>query len=238
MVCVCTAGLLASCAGAWALNVSPLTVVADCGGKVATWTYEWLPGESAYCLNGPVDLKAADGTILGRITGLSCAIQGDPALFLDFSVHAFVEGDFAFDTGDLLFPTIDTPVGFATAATTLTADGDGAIFSGNFTGLKSYQATYNGGTVFASLDGLLVSPPNNSTVQTERFPATGTTPIGVPVSSMRAQWDFHLTAADDASGTSRFEIQEVPIPDGNTLVLALAGMAPLAGCMIRRRRTA
>jgi hypothetical protein len=73
-------------------------------------------------------------------------------------------------------------------------------------------------------------------VESERSPAAGTTIIGVPVSSMRAQWDFNLTGGDDASGTSRYQIE--PVPDASTLVLAFAGVAPLAGCLVRRRRTA
>ena len=234
LTCICTAGLLVSCTGAWALTVSPLTVIAASGDKVATWTYEWQPGESSYDLSGPVYLKATDGTLLGTITKLSYEVQGDPALFLDFSVHAFVDGNFTFDTGDLLFPTIDVPVAFATAATTLTADGNGATFTGNFAGGKAYQATYNGGTVFANLTGVLVSPADNSIAQIERLPAVGNTLIGVSVSSMRAQWDFDLTGNDDASGTSRYEI--APIPDASTLMLAFAGVVPLAGCLVRRRR--
>ncbi len=237
LTCICTAGLLVSCTGAWALTVNPLTVVAVSGERVATWTYQWQCDQYAYCLGAPVELRAADGTLLGAITKLDCTAQGDPALFLDFSVHAFVEGDFTFDTGDLLFSTIDNPVAFATAATTLTADGNGATFTGNFAGSKAYQATYNGGTAFANLDGFLVSSATTSATQEERLPAAGTIPIGVPVSSMRAQWDFHLTAEDDASGTSRYEIQESPIPDASTLVLALAGVAPLTGCLVRKRRT-
>ncbi len=135
----------------------------------------------------------------------------------------------------MFFPTITGASAFATAATTLTADGNGATFTGNFSG-KGYQATYNGGTLFAALDSSFVSPADMSTVESERFPAVGTTVIAAPVSGMRAQWDFDLTGGDDASGTSRYEIE--PVPDANTLVLAFAGVAPLAGCLVRRRRIA
>jgi len=230
---VCAMVLCVSCT--WADVSGPLTIKATGGGKVATWTYNWMPGQTSYTLSGPVDLRAGDGTLLATITGLSCGMQGDPDLFLNFAVHAVVDSNFTFDTGEFFFPTIDIPAAFATAATTLTADGNGATFTGNFGG-SGYKATYNGGTVFATLDSTFVSPPNTSTVETDRFPAVGTTIIGVPVSSMRAQWDFNLTANDDASGTSRYDIE--PVPDASTLVLAFAGAAPLAGCLIRRRRVA
>lgn len=230
---VCVTGLLASCACAWASVASPLTVTATTGtGQVATWTYDWSGGQTSFCLPGIVELRAADNTLIGTITGLTCEMPTDPAIFLNFAVHAVVDANFTIDSGELVFPQIDIPAAFATAATTLTADGNGATWTGNFAG-KGFQATYNGGTVFATLDSTFVSPANTSTVQEERFPATGNTIIGVPVTSMRSQWDFGLTGGDDASGTSRYEIE--PVPDASTLVLALAGIAPIAGCFLRRR---
>ena len=232
---VCVIGLFASCACAWAAVNGPLTVKATSGTKVATWTYDWIPGQTSYTLASPIQLRASDNTLLGTVNGLSCSMLSDPAVFLDFSVHAVATGNFTFDSGVLSFPTIAVPAAFATAAMTLTADGSTATLTGNFAGGHSYEATYNGGTVFADLDSTFTSPPDTSAVETERFPAVGTTPIGVPVSSMRAQWDFNLTANDDASGTSRYDIE--PVPDASTLMLAFAGVVPLAGCLVRRRRT-
>lgn len=230
---VCVIGLLICSASTWASVSGPLTVTAaTTSGQVATWTYDWAGGQTSFCLPGVVELRAADNTLIGTITGLSCEMPSDPSIFLNFAVHAVVDANFTIDSGELFFPQIDVPVAFATAATTLTADGNGATWTGNFAG-KGYQATYNGGTVFATLDSTFVSPANTSTVQEERFPAVGSALIGTPVTSMRAVWDFGLTGGDDASGTSRYEIE--PIPDASTLVLALAGVAPLAGCLVRRR---
>jgi hypothetical protein len=231
---VCVIGLLASCACAWAAVSGPLTITATSGTKVATWSYNWIAGQTAYDLTAPVYLRAPDNTLLGTVTKLSCEMPNDPAIFLDFAVHAVVDANFTFDSGEMFFSTIGVPSAFATAATTLTADGSTATFTGNFAGGHGYEATYNGGTLFANLDETFTSPATMSTVETRREPLAGTTIIGVPVSSMRAQWDFDLTANDDASGTSRFEIDAVP--DASTLVLAFAGVAPLVGCLVRRRR--
>ena len=233
---ICVAGLLLLCASAWAGMSGPLTVRAVSGGKIATWTYNWGTDVSSYQLVAPVELKASDGTKLATLAGLNCAMDMDPFLTLNFAVQAIGDTNFTFDTGFLVFPAIDPAMGFATAATTLTADGDGATFTGNFAGGKAYEATYNAGTMFANLDSSFISPANTSTVQDERQPAVGFAPIVGPVSSMRAQWDFTLSGGDGASGTSRYEIQ--PVPDANTLALAFAGAAPLLGCAIRRRRRA
>lgn len=229
-------GLLVPSIMAFATVTGPLTCKVTSGSKTATWTYNWGSGKS-YTLAAPYQLKAADGTLLGTIKSLDCSMNGDPFLNLNFAVTASGTATFLFDTGEFAFPTIGQPVAFATAATTLTADGTDATFTGLFTGGKAYQATYNGGTVFADLDGTFTAPANTSTTENERQPAgNGFTPIGVPVSSMRAQWNFTLTDGDQASGTSRFDIE--PVPDASTLALAFSGVPLLAGMAIRRRRRA
>lgn len=234
---MCVIGLLVVSTCAWAGVSGPLTIKATSGGKVATWTYNWLPGVTNYQLGAPVQLKASDNTVLGTINSLSCGMQGDPVLTLNFAVQAVGDANFAFDTGEFFFPAVNPAVAFATAAATLTADGNGATFAGTFPGGKAYEATYNVGTVFADLDSSFVSPANTSTTENERQPGAGFAPIGVTVTSMRAQWNFNLSGGDGASGTSRYDIE--PVPDASTLALAFAGAAPmLAGFAARRRRQA
>lgn len=235
--CMCVVGLLVLSTCAWGFSGSPLTVKATSGGKVAQWSYNFVPDVSSYQLAAPIQLRASDNTLLGTIQGMNWGVQGDPVLTLNFAVQAVGNTNFTFDTGDLLFSTIDVPVGFATAATTLTADAGGAALTGNFAGGKAYRATYNLGTVFADLDSSYVSAANTSATETDRHPGADFTAIGVPVSSMRAQWDFNLSAGDGASGTSRFDIEPSPIPDASTLALAVAGVAPmLVGFVARRRK--
>lgn len=226
------------CVAAQAGINGPLTVTAsNAEGKWATWSYDWTNGAN-FTLDAPVQLKCTDGTILGTINSLSCSMNSDPFLNLNFAVSAVGTANFFFDTGELLFTTIDEPVAFATAATTLTADGNGGTFTGLFSGGKAYEATYNGGTVFAQLDGPFSANPFSSNTENERVPpppgGSDFVPIPVPVSSMRAQWSFQLTDGDQASGTSRFQIE--PIPDAGTLALAFSGAIPLLGGLAARRR--
>lgn len=217
----------------WAAMSGPLKVTCISGGKTATWTHAWTAGQSSYTLSAPVALTSGS-TILGYLNSLSCGMNADPFLTLNFAVQAVGNANFFFDTGEMAFPVIPIPEAFATAAATITADGNGGTFTGLFAGGKAYEATYNGGTVFADLDGTFGTLANTSTTETERLPGgTGFTSIPVPVSSMRAQWSFNLTDGDGASGTSRYEIQ--PVPDASTIVLAAFGAVPvLAG--LRRRK--
>lgn len=237
LLCLVIALLLPSVM-ALATMKAPLTITAsNSAGKSASWTYNWSNGAS-YTLGSPYQLKATDGTVLGYINSLSCGMANDPFLNLNFAVTAVGTATFLFDTGEMTFASIGQPVAFATASATITADGTGGTFTGLFAGGKAYQATYNGGTVFADLDGTMTSAANSSNTENERNPpppgSSAFTPIGTAVSSMRTQWNFTLTDGDQASGTSRFEIQ--PVPDAGTLALAFSGAPLLAGFAIRRRR--
>jgi hypothetical protein len=235
MICL-VLGLLLPSMVAFATVNGPLTVKVTSGGKTSVpWTYNWGSGTS-YNLGVPVQLKAADGTVLGMLNGLSCGMQGDPFLTLNYSVQSVGAATFTFDTGLFSFSTIGSPIAFATAASTLTANASGATYTGNFAGSHGYEATYNGGTVFADLNAPFNAPADTSVTESDRVPGSGFIPIGVPVSSIRAQWNFTISADTGASGTSRFDVE--PVPDAGTLTLALSGVAPLLGLMIRRRRTA
>ena len=238
LLTLCVIGLLLPSMVAYATIGSPLSVKVTSGGKTATWTYAWTSGQSSYTLGAPVQLKASDNTILGYINSLSCGMAGDPVLTLNYAFQSVGAATFTVDSGELSFATIASPVAFATAASTLTAGPDGATYTGNFTGNTGYEATYNGGTVFADLDGSFTSPSDTSTTENDRLPpGTGVTPIAVPVSSMRAQWNFTISADTGVSGTSRYDIE--PVPDASTLALAFSGAAPLlAGLALRRRRAA
>ena len=237
IVCMCVVGLLGLCACAWAGVSGPLTVKATSAGKSATWTYNWVPGVMSYQLGAPIELRTSDNTLVGKVNSLNCAMGSDPFLTLNFAVQAVGNTNFTFDSGLLIFAPISPAEAFATAATTLTADGGGATFTGNFAGNNAYEATYNFGSVFADLNTTFSAPPNTSATENDRLPASGFGPIAGPVVTMRTQWNFNLTDGDGASGTSRFELQPA-VPDANTLSLAFAGAAPLLAGIIRRRRRA
>lgn len=233
LTCLVLVLLLASAAAFAAVNGPLIVTASNDSGKRASWTYDW--GSSSSCnLTTPVTLTASDGTVLGVIQSLNCSMIGDPVLTLNFAVQSVGSANFFFDTGEFFFPQIAQPVAFATAAATLTAGSNGGTLTGAFTGGNAYEATYNSGTVFADLDSTFNSPANTSTTESERVPGVDFAAIGVPVSSMRAQWSFNLTDDDGASGTSRYEIQ--PVPDAGTLSLALSGAIPLLGGLAIRRR--
>ncbi len=55
------------------------------------------------------------------------------------------------------------------------------------------------------------------------------------VTQIQSQFKFLLTANDQASGTSRFDIIEQPIPEPGTLLLVGSGVLTAVGLLRRRR---
>ncbi len=230
----CVVGLLLP-----SLLAPAMTVVATYKGRTSVWQVPVTLGGTSYQLTSPLDLKVGKTTV-GQLTELSFGAMSDPFLDLNFHITATAEADFFFDTGVLSFDEIINPSALATAAATLTSDSGGAMLTGKFTGGHAYRATYNNGVVFADLIDPFSASANASATQTDRLPDLGFTTIDGSVNSMRAQWQFHLTAGDQASGTSRFVIEPPvdPIPDQGAVVLAMSGALPLlAGRVLRRRRS-
>lgn len=228
----CVIGLLLP-----SLLAPAMTVKATYKGKAAVWQLPVTLGGTSYQLTNPLDLKVGK-TMVAQLTNLSFGAFGDPFLDLNFSIDAVADANFLFDTGVLSFDELVDPNAFATAAATITANGNGGTMTGLFSGGSAYRATYNGGMIFADLIDPFSTGGNTSNTQTDRLPGAGFATVGGPVSSMRAQWSFNLTGGDSASGTSRFTIEPVDvIPDQGSVVLALTGVLPLlAGGALRRRR--
>lgn len=154
----------------------------------------------------------------------------DPQVFLSFAVVAAgVDTVFQIDSGTLNFPVINTPTASASAAVTLTSIPP-ATMTGQFgANEKAFQASYNGGTVFANMVDSLALPapgPNSDT----NADVIGATPLGVPVTSMMSSFKFELSANALGSGTSAFVI----VPEPATAALLAAGGL----MMLRRRRRA
>jgi hypothetical protein len=190
-----------------------------CTGMVSNWT-----------LPSPVTLTNAHGVSLGTLDQLQLQSSPDPAVNVYFSVQANSSGEtFDITTSTLSFPTLSPATAFATAAITLTSDTDGATIAGLFPGGKTYEARYNGSTVYADLVSGFTIGPNTSSTLSERDPlvAPGTNTIP-SVSNITAEFDFTLTANEQASGTSRFDVEQgVPEPATMSL-LVMGGMALLA----------
>lgn len=168
---------------------------------------------------------------------LTMGVDGDPSCPFEFDVIAGASGSTITISSPLVsFATINSATGTATASVTVTdTEGDGATATGQYKGGAFYDARYNtlsSGQDFAFLiGGSVIAQPylSNTGVQTTS-PLWQT--IGVPVSDMRTFYSFHLTANDEASGTSNFSI----VPEPGSLVAMLTGLIGLAGIIQRRRR--
>jgi hypothetical protein len=181
----------------------------------------------------PIDIKASDGTLLAQVDSLGAILDHDPAVSLNFAVTAgAADTTFTIMSPVVGFPGIANPQAFATATATLTdQNGGGATMTGLFSADRVYEASYNGGSVFADLVLPLVAAPDDSTIGNDRFPAAGRVPIAATVSSIQSEYGFTLSALDSASGTSRFDI----VPEPSSFVLAALGFAALVWHKRRRK---
>lgn len=210
-------------------------ITAQSGADSGSWQIT-LPtlGPDTWQLTSPVDIYSSTNPslVLGEIDGLSVFLDSDPTVSLNFAVIAgATTTTFTISSPVVSFGALSNPQAFATAAVTLTDnDGNGATFSGLYPGTESYQALYNGASsLFASLVPTFSVGPNDSNISSQRFPVTGTVTIPGSVTDIQSQFNFTLTANDEASGTSRFNV----VPEPSSLLLAALGGL---GLMWRLRR--
>ena len=204
-----TAGMLVTIS----VSSGGTTVIQDfeiaCNNGVADWT-----------LAAPITMMAGN-TTLGRITELSLQTDYEPYVNLKWAVEAgATDTTFDFSTAVVSFSPLTNPQAYASAGVTLTGDSDGATITGLFDGGNIYQARYNGGTVYANLVGGFSVGADDSQTHRDRLPASGYATISGSVYSIESQTKFTLSALDQASATSRFEV----IPEPATL-FALFGVA-------------
>lgn len=171
------------------------------------------------------------GNTLAIINGLEVELQGDPVVKVGFNVTAIgSDQTFEFISPVVSFAGLTNPAAYASAGVTVTGNGNGATLTGLLTGSLAYEARYNGGSVFAGLIAPTTAPIDDTATLNDRFPLTGTVAIPGTVTNISSTFKFTLTADDDASGTSRFEVTPEPA------TLALLGFGAIA--MIARRRKA
>jgi len=190
--------------------------------KIVTWDLRTDVADEDFELRDP-----DTNELIGTIVDLNVMFNVDPVIILNFAVIAGnADTVFQIDSGTLNFPVINTPQASASAGITLTSVPP-ASMTGQFgANDKVFQATYNGGTVFANLvDSLTLPNPGPITGTTDENAAV--TPLGIPVSSMMSSFQFELIAGASGSGTSAFVI--VPEP-------ATAGLLAAGGLMMLRRR--
>jgi hypothetical protein len=195
-------------------------------------------GEYIWELRSPTTLFSDSGQMIASISSARVRCVDDPVVQLNFSVTAgSIMTNFTITSPNLAFGTISQAEGRASAGVTTTDnDGDGASMTpSGQPGL--YTSRYNGqfpgpGTPFADLlPNAVIAGAFDSSSANDSFPGGGAfSPIVPPVSDMQSRYRFALSANDDASGTSTYEIRPVPAP-GAIALMGLGGL--LAG---RRRR--
>jgi hypothetical protein len=203
-----------------------VTVKCTAGDLTATQAFSIECNEcpADWTLPTPVDIMA--GTVrIATVKGLEIQSNSDPFVNLRFAVEAAAtDTTFDINSSVVSFAPLSNPQAYASAAVTLTSDSDGATITGLFDGGKTYQARYNSTAVFADLVKSFSIAGNLSQVENDREPAAGTETIAGSVSSIQSEFNFTLSALDQASGTSRFEVT----PEPATLsLLALGGLALL-----------
>jgi hypothetical protein len=192
-------------------------------------------GEYIWESNTPIMMLNQSGQVIATLNNARVRCVEDPVVQVNFSVSAgSLMTAFTINSPLLSFATIANAAGRASAGVTATdTDGDGATVAA--AGQPAlYLSQYNGfvptGTLFADLiAGPVSAPAFDSETASGSSPGGGMfAPIANPVSDMSARFNFTLTANDEASGTSTFEI--VPAPGA----IALLGLGGLAAA--RRRR--
>jgi hypothetical protein len=175
------------------------------------------------------EIMDAFGTVLARIKSVECEVIDDPAVKLSFVVTGGdVDAVVTFPSLTVAVPSYVNPQASASAGITLTSNGGLAKATGQFTGVKSYRAIYNGSTDWVYLVDEVQANDTTATLS-ERHPLTGTLMIPATITSISSEFKFNLTAGAEAGGTSRFEVT----PEPATLALLGFGAAALVA---RRRR--
>ena len=232
------------------LAASPLSaelivvqIDAEAGGESASYTWV-VPkvldanGHMDWALSAPMSLGGANG-LIATIDSFGLGFDGDPGVSNGFSVTAgVITTTFTLTSATVSFTAINNPAAYASAGITLTdTDSNGATLVGLQSGGKAYEAVYNGATPWADLVSGIVAPTDWTVVAMERRPGGGRETIPALVSSIYSQFKFSVTANDQASGTSRFDVIQ-PIPEPGTVMLLGTGALMMLGAAIRRRMRA
>lgn len=204
-----------------------------CMADDQTSTYDFFipckAGDADWTLQEPVNLLGQNEVKLATIRELSLQTNAEPFVNLHFSLEAG-SADTTFNVRSALleFDPLVNPLAYASAGITLTGDADGARITGLLADGMCYQARYNGSSVYENLLPGFDAGSDMTLTQSQRRPTATYDNISGTVSSMQTEFNFVLSALDQASGTSRFEV--IPEPTSMSL-LALGALS-----LLRRKR--
>jgi hypothetical protein len=221
-----------------------LSMQFEADGHTASWSTQWdITSDTAtWVLPAPLNVYSSTNSelLLATVNSVSLSYDTDPFVSLGFNVvSGGAPTNFSISSAVVpLAPPITNGLAFATAGVTVTENPpfDGASLTGLFAGSKAYEARYNaGGSIFADLVSPVVVVPFGITgTGTEKFPPGIGTTVVIPgvVTDIESQFRFTLSANDQASGTSIFNI----VPEPSSVVLAACGLIGLVWHVARRRR--
>lgn len=191
-------------------------------------------GDLQWTLDERCEFLGPGNEFIGSINNAVVGLMGDPVVSLSFAVNAGnAATTFTLTTALVSFSPLTNVTAYASAGVTLT---DGNALPGNGASLDLvpprtglYQATYNGGTTFIEL---LASQSKSGPGSISAASNSGILSIAGAVTDIQASYSFTLSADDDASGTSRFEVTGVPEP--STFALLLCGFVGVVMGLGRR----
>ena len=222
-------------------NCVTFTATGTVSGSIRTGSAEFTIPAGGYLLytqplSDACEILDSDGHCLGRVTLVEYESIGDPAVRLRFDVVAGAsDTTFLITSPTVGFSPIVNPSAYAQASMTVTAGDTAATATGLEAGTKSFKASYtnisNSTTGWAYLLNPLTAVAEGGADSGDRRPTTAPNYETIPatVKSISAEYSFTLTAENEASGTSRFEV----LPEPATLGLMALGAVVLAA---RRRR--
>jgi hypothetical protein len=233
------AGVIAMFAPSAQANLSyPVTFSVQCGTELVQQDF-------SQSVSSQVEILDPAGRCVAKVFELNWDYAGDPSVNLHFSVQAGdMDTTFTVSSSVVSFAALPNPQAVASSSLTLTdTDGNGATLVGLEGGNKSYKAVYNGNVAWASLnDGFSVTDPFDGYTESDRQPTNRLQTITDTLTSIQSEYSFTLSAWDEASGTSTFNVNPpvIPpaVPEPLTMIAVLMGLAGVGRYVRERSKSA